>query len=345
MAENYIPFEDLVNALNEMIISIRKSSGTYDALIKDIKDLEKNYNNLTETTDVSSMFMAYKAIQSISIQLRKLITDFKIEAEQYNNISYAFYYNRSDGQTIRYSTDHLDISWLRVSSSGELQINLTKAVNDIAKNGVNTLAKKIFTEHYQSYYNLITGTYNPRKKFNGKVYKRSPLNKGHISEAFEEHLVEHHPAFYQLLNSGFLFKQESNESILAKMAQVQQQDNGNNWHETPTTAWMHIRHSMGTQRGTVAGDVGRFQVKSGSSENPTLRLARLNTLIQGVKTYSLILNTDKPSREVAILLATYMSEKITHTSARLVDAITDQEVKKLLKDFDAKIEQNITINI
>jgi len=52
-------------------------------------------------------------------------------------------------------------------------------------------------------------------------------------------------------------------------------------------------------------------------------LARLSTLVQGVKTYSLILNKDKQSREVATLLATYMSEKITHTSARLVDAITD----------------------
>ena len=168
MAENYISFEELVNALDEMIVSIRNSSGTYDILIKEIKDLEENYGNLTKTTDVNVMFMAYKAIQSISIKLRKLITDFKIEAEQYNNISYAFYYNTSDGQTIRYSTEHLDINWLRVSSSGELQINLTKAVNDIAKDGVNTIVKKFFVDHYQSYYNLITGTYNPRKKFNGK---------------------------------------------------------------------------------------------------------------------------------------------------------------------------------
>ena len=29
-------------------------------------------------------------------------------------------------------------------------------------------------------------------------------------------------------------------------------------HESPDDAWVHIRSSMGTQRGTVAGDVGRF---------------------------------------------------------------------------------------
>jgi hypothetical protein len=62
MAENYISFEELVNALDEMIISIRNSSGTYDILIKEIKDLEDNYSNLTKTTDVNVMFMAYKAI-------------------------------------------------------------------------------------------------------------------------------------------------------------------------------------------------------------------------------------------------------------------------------------------
>ena len=62
MAENYISFEELVNALDEMIVSIRNSSGTYDILIKEIKDLEENYGNLTKTTDVNVMFMAYKAI-------------------------------------------------------------------------------------------------------------------------------------------------------------------------------------------------------------------------------------------------------------------------------------------
>lgn len=291
------------------------------------------------------MFAAYTAIQNISMQLRSLLTQFKIEAEQYNSINYAFYYNNSNGQTMRYSTEHLDISWLRVSSSGELQINLTKAVNDIAKDGINTMVAKLFKEHYESYYNLITGTYNPRKKFNGKTYKRAPLNKGHISEAFEEHLAEHHPNFYQLLNSGALYSNDINNNVLSQLSFIQNHSDANNWHETATQAWLHVRHSMGTQRGTVAGDVGRFQVKSGSSENPKLRLARLSTLIQGIQTYSLILNKNKPSREVAILLANYMSEKISHTSARLIDSITDKEIKQLLENFDSKIKSGITINI
>lgn len=347
MAEQYISFQELVNALNEIIKEIRSSSTEYSSLIKSINDLELNYKNLTASTKVEVMFNAYKKIQNISIEIRKLLQKYNIKAELYDNISYAFYYTNSNGQTIRYSTDKLDLKWLRVSSTGELQINLTKAISDISSSGLNNLISEIFTKHYESYYNLITGTYNERKPYKGKTYKRAPLNKGHISEAFEEHLSQHHPGFYSLLNSGLLFE-KNNESVLSKMAQVQinsQENWENKNHESVTAAWMHVRHSMGSQKGTVAGDVGKYQVKFGTVENPKLRLARLSTLKNGIKLYSLILS-DEDSLKVATLLASYMSERVNKTSERLVDAIIDKEVSTLLENFDTEISQiNIPINI
>lgn len=350
MAENYFDINELISEIDNMIQEIRKSPSSYQSLIKEINNLESTYGKIIKFSDVNIMFGAYKKIQEVSIKLRKLLPKYILEANQYDNISYAFYYTDSDGKTIRYSTDQLKIEWLRVgSTSGELQINLTKAINDIAGSELNTIATTIFKNRYESYYKLITNTYNPRKPYKGKTYKRAPLNKGHISEAFEEHLSQHHPSFYNLLNSGEFFNNSiTDASVLEKMAEVQI-DGTTNWdiggHESVTQAWMHVRHSMGTQRGTVAGDVGKYQVKYGSSENPKLRLARFSTIKQGIDTYSMILNPNKNSKEVATLIAYYMTERISKTSERLLDAITDKEIKKLLENFDNNIKNNITFNI
>lgn len=99
-------------------------------------------------------------------------------------------------------------------------------------------------------------------------------------------------------------------------------------------AWKHIRTSLGTQRGTVAGDVGRYQVKRGTSYTPygkQVRLTTLRNLETGIKRYSAILS-DEPANIVADRIAMYITEPASNMSAKILNNITDEKVRKLLEE-------------
>lgn len=90
----------------------------------------------------------------------------------------------------------------------------------------------------------------------GAKVKGAKLNRGHVAEAYESHLASHHSNSYKLLNS-LNIDSVIDKAIIAKEITELKVD----WwasHESPDGAWSHIRSSMGTQRGTVAGDVGRY---------------------------------------------------------------------------------------
>ena len=127
---------------------------------------------------------------------------------------------------------------------------------------------------------------------------------GHIAEAYEQHISEHHPAEYRVLNN--LAKSGNSLTVLDKMMLNFESDVDavTYWdaHEGITKAWMHIRNSLGTQRGTVAGDVGQMQVKQGKTGAGRIRLARLNTLKEGIGVYCAIVS-DEPVEDVALRIA------------------------------------------
>lgn len=338
MADNIITFmpedlssvlslEELASVLKEIILEIRHNDTAYNNIKQKIQQLENRFNNLSNQSSVQELFSAYQNIQIISLELRKALSNF-ITLDTYDNIAYAFYF-----QGTRYSTEHFSLDAVQKKDDGSLWLNLDSAIKEIKENikGLNRdKVNELFTKHYQSYLSMIQGTY--RGKWGTRV------NEGTVSEAFESHISSHHAMAYQLLNSSEIFN-----STIDKMIEAQLNQEGP-WHEGATEGWRHIRGALGTQKGVVAGDVGRFQVKSTkfTGSYSKIRLTRLSTLKNGIQTYSEIISGE-PVEGVALKLARYLSEPVKALS---VDTL-NQGVKKLDINDDIKnfMKQNKKINI
>lgn len=324
--ESVVTVGELTDILTQMIIEIRALNPSSENLRNKISALSQSVKNgplNKDSSTVSELYDSYEMVQSISMELRALLSKF-INLEVYDSIGYSFYYNGR-----RYVTDTIKPEWLMKGSKGELRLNLEAATQDLKQDygsAIVEAAQDVFQEHYISYLNAISGTYQ------GYI-GRGALNKGHIAEAYEEHIQEHHRSSTQLFDD--IYKGHWTVMDKALMAFENDDINGNYWsqHEDIQTAWMHVRHALGTQRGTVAGDVGRLQVKSGSDANewaPQVRLASLKTLQDGINYYSAILSDENPD-SVARRIAIYMSEPVRNVSAKLLNNITDEEAEKVLE--------------
>lgn len=325
--ESVITVGELTDILTQMIIEIRALNPSSENLRNKISALAQLVENgplNKDSSTISELYDSYKMVQSISMELRSLLSRF-VDLEVYDSIGYSFYYNGK-----RYVTDTIKQEWLIKGSKGELRLNLEVATQDLMKDHNSAIiqaAQDVFQEHYVSYLNAIAGTYQ------GGYIGRGALNKGHIAEAYEEHIQEHHRSSTQLFDDIY----NGHWTVMDKALMAFENDdiNGNYWgqHEDIQTAWMHVRHALGTQRGTVAGDVGRFQVKSGSDANewaPQVRLASLKTLQDGINYYSAILSDENPA-SVARRIAIYMSEPMRNVSAKLLNKITDEKVEEVLE--------------
>lgn len=338
MADNLITFmpedldsvlslEELASVLREIILEVRHNDTAYNNIKEKIQTLENKSKNLSNQSSIQELFDAYQNIQIISLELRKALSNF-ITLDTYDSIAYAFYF-----QGTRYATEHFSLDAVTKKDDGSLWLNLDAAIKEI-KDDIKSLkrekANDLFTQHYQSFLSLIQGTYK------GKWGTR--VNEGIVSEGFESHIASHHTKAYQLLNST----EEFNTSI-DKMIEAQLSQEGP-WHEGPTGGWKHIRGALGTQKGVVAGDVGRFQVKSTKFKGSysKIRLTRLSTLKNGVQIYSEIISGE-PVEAVALKLARYLSEP--------VKAINVNSLNKAVKNLDINndmalfMKQNKKINI
>ena len=345
--DSVLTYELLVSHLITIISNIRSSDTVGKELRNKITQLE-NYvaegknegNEIIATKDNSNLlflFEIYEHIKSISMEIRKLLSDF-ITLDTYDSIGYVFYYNNQ-----RYTTDTIQQEWLIKGSKGSLSIDLEKAVKDLSKTYSDEATNKIqqiFNQHYASYLNAIVGMY--RGDYNGTIgghKKGSRLNRGHIAEAYESHLAEHHSAAYNLLN-GISIESAAQKAIIAQNIK----DFGESYwasHENPEGAWIHIRGALGTQRGTVAGDVGRFQVKQATSSSTNIyssqvRLSSVANLKRGVEDYCAIVNPNLSIDYVARRLATYLSERVGQPSKELQAHIANKEFGGDLSRFELK---------
>lgn len=259
------------------------------------------------------------------MSLRSLLSKY-INLEVYDSIAYAFYFN---GQ--RFSTENLKTDWMFVTSKGELRLSLDKATEELKKDIEGTAKEKIFNifnKHYTSYMNAIIGMY--KGPAIGSKQKGSKLNRGHIAEAYETHISSHHSQAYNLFNAL-----DTPVSVIDKMVYVLELETKGDeyWanHETPDEAWKHIRGAMGTQRGTVAGDVGRFQVKQGANSikniySSQVRLTSLSTLRNGINAYNDILNPNIAPSIVARKIAMYLSEPVAKNERNIQAYIANKEL-------------------
>lgn len=325
--DSVISIEDLTDVLNKIIIKIR-SQGKSNQIISDIEELQELVDKgINANTSVSTLFSIYKMIQTISLKLRKELNEY-INLEVYDSIEYVFYYNNE-----RFMTDQLKLDWMFVNNKGELRLSLEKAISDLkltleesGKQKIN----KIFSNHYQEYLKAISGMYKG-------ILGKGRLNKGHVAEAYEIHISQHHTRAYQLLNNVV-----ENSSILDQMINILDlETKGSDYwanHESEDEAWRHIRNALGTQRGTVAGDVGKFQVKQGTfsknnSYSSVVRLTSLTNLTTGISVYNRLLNPKIPSQIVAREIAMYLSESVKKTDQNIQAYIANKEFGKQINEL------------
>ena len=331
----------LIKILTEIIIQIRTNDNVGYELKKNIKELEKLAKNESfkkEDDNLYSLFKIYEQIKKTSMSIRKLLSPY-INLNTYDSIGYVFYYNNK-----RYVAEEIKVEWLLKGSKGELRLNLDAAVKDLEKqyeDEAEAKIRNIFNQHYKSYFNAISGMY----KAHGGILGHGKLNRGHIAEAYESHLSGHHSKAYNILNNFNL------DSVMGKMVAAQELSNLKEeyWsiHESPNEAWVHVRGALGRQRGTVAGDVGRYQVKSGFSSNihytSEVRLSSIANLRRGVEDYCDILNNNLPPKQVAQRLAVYLSERVSQPSKELQAYIANKEFGGDLTKFSTK--KTITLHL
>lgn len=336
-----LTIDELAGYLESIITEIRNNDNVTSELYAKLKELEKcdlQIDTADEQGTLQRIFKTYHTIQEVSLALRKQLSRF-MEVGDYDGINYALYYNGK-----RLAFNKLDMSWLRVSSKGVLELQLNKITEFSEENAKKAYVDKVrdlFNNHYSVFYNAISGTYK------GVLGRGGALNVGHIAEAYEAHIEEHHPREYKVLNNiskraGSISSLES--SMLTFEAETEPVKY---WdvHEGITNAWMHIRNSLGTQRGTVAGDVLGMQVKQGKTDAPKLRLARMNTLKQGLSNYCAILDPNTPARDVAVKIAKYISEPIAKLSSKIVDNVASDELTDIFKTINnMTVKGNIRLN-
>lgn len=341
--DTVVPYEVMVKDIADIINEIRSNKSKFGNVlyskVKELKRIEKDVN-LHQSSEKSYYFQLYKQIQSISMDLRKLLKEFFKNVEIYDSIGYVFYYNGT-----RYTVEEIKLDWLSMGSNkgrNSLLIDLDKAVSDIKENITTNLQNsisKMIENHLQNYSNAITGMY---KRITGQETS-SKINRGRISEAFESHLASHHSNSYNLLNKVTTSEYSSMEKILVTH-DFSKEFNETYWaeHESPTAAWKHIRGAQGTQRGTVAGDVGRMQVKAGhkyQGYTTRVRLSSVNNLEQGIKLYSDIFNPDINPAELAKKLARYLTEPVKIASQTLMAKIANSQGWDLtIKDLEKPIK-------
>jgi len=330
----YLPKEDMIAIVEEQIKDIRKNEPKYAELKNDVNELK----SLTQIQgSVETLFNAYEKVKKVSMHLRKIFSQAGINLDKYNSIEYSLYY---EGQ--RYATAELKPEWLEVSEDGkQLKINMQKSTADIAqdyKNRIDSEVSRLIKQHYENYYTALTNM----SLHEGGVMTKKGFNRGHVSEAYEEHMQEHHENMIRALGST---EYVAKDAVIVKHFQKEAEDDATKWymHESDgaNMMWQHLRHALGNQAGTVAGDVGGVQVKSiiqyggKFKDYHSLSLTNLSTLENGINNYSAIFS-DEDTRSVATKVVDYMTESITRLdrtsqsgAKKIVEAMTEDVYRKI----------------
>lgn len=343
----YINRETLTSYLSELIIDIRNSdSSQYSILKQKIIELEQ-FNDIKVSSKISQLKDAYDKIKEVSVEIRKLLSVVFPQIESYDNINYAIYYKGK-----RYYASKLDTNWIRKSSkTGNLSLQVSQMAKELQEYydaiGLSKL-QEAFERHLMVYQNAIRGTYH------GIIGRGGALNEGHITEAFEAHIQEHHSAAYQLFNTTSLLSL-ADKSIAAAVdfdETAKELDLTDWWqHENITEAWIHIRNSFGIQKGTAAGDTRDAQVKAikkaleGKKQDTKIRLERFGVIRDGVSIYCAILDKSQSSEKVAALIVKYIEEPIRDTSARVISEVANKDVQDLFIQGNLKNEYYKEMNL
>ncbi len=334
MSASTFSLGDLIQVLTTAIRDIRAdNSQLYQSLQDNINQLEQIHLKRSYKTrgkgisrndqdTVLNVFQAYEQVIQVSLQLRKLLSQMGVALSRYNELDYALYYK---DERIYASTQDIynAISYggIRVTGQG-LQISVQKIAEQLKEDLKNDARRKLFTafsEHYASFKQYASGMYLQQNKSEFGVSPAN-INLGHVAEAHERHLQEHHKDLFELSTKKDFIP---NKLIAKRIDDLRNSSTLTEWHkdnkdkkENAADVWKHIRDSLGYQRGTVAGDVNATQVKEQKEEgSTTLKLTSIKNLREGIKVYSAILakEEDIPAQRVATAIALYMSDILDKT--------------------------------
>ena len=334
-----INIDTLAESLVGIIDSIRAGDTKYPTLTKKIQELEK-YLDINPKSDLKILQEAYEKIKETSLEIRALLSEIFPQIEKYEDIEYSIYFKGK-----RYSTNHLKSEWLQKKGSGNLMLSVSAMAKEMQElyniYGVDK-AQSIFENHLQKFQNAIVGTYR------GVINNRGAINMGHVTEGFEEHLAQHHTIAYNLYNQIDVFS-NFDKSIIAAVDELNRETQNipdQDWdgaHESIDEAWVHMRHALGVQKGTVAGDVYNRQVKAiqkaaeGKQQEGRIRLERFNVLKTGVRTYCAILDPTVSSIDCAKQIIKYIEEPVRQISSRMINEIAEETVKDFLLEEQDRI--------
>ena len=345
---SFINRESLTTYLSGLILDIRNSDSTkYSILKQKINQLSKyNNDNISKSSTIEELKDAYDTVKIISIEIRKLLSEVFPQIEAYDNINYAIYYKGK-----RYYADQLKTKWLRKSGTrGDLQLQISQMAKELQEFydsiGLSKL-QEAFELHLMSYQSVIKGTYR------GVIGRGGALNEGHITEAFESHIAEHHTAAYQLFNSMSILSSVDKVVAASEFEKAAKTVPSGNWtsHEDITEAWIHIRNSFGVQKGTAAGDVRDAQVKAikkaeqGKQQDSKIRLERFNVIKTGISTYCAILDKGVPANEVAESVIKYIEEPLRNISSKVISNATNEDAQNMLIKSQEIITQLKPLNV
>lgn len=333
--KQYINRNELLDIFKQQILDIRKNETKYT-------ELKEKVDSLVSLRDISinsspiTFLKTYKKVIEISLELRKILSVNLPFLEQYGKIDYALYWEGN-----RFATQELDKEWVTVEEvkdkksgkviGAELKLDMIKAHEDIEKEYEETGKKSMSSaigDHFRKYWTALTGMSGLHylKSDDDIDVRKFGFNRGHAAEAYEEHLHQHHADAIKFFDSQNTINEKVIETFLThaeKDAKVWFQHENSNKTIGATEMWMHIRHSLGTQAGTVAGDVGSTQVKYSMNYGKAakekgwnkIHLTSLKTLQNGIKNYNAIFS-DMDAALVAKNMVDYMTENMINTSSR-----------------------------
>lgn len=322
-----VPLSELTQYCTQIVKDIRAGS----AVSKEYKDLNSKIDTLTTQyeklvnanrstwgrTGKRKRLFVYNDIISVVMDIRKQLTAYIPQLQQYDTINYTFWHNGK-----RYVVDSLQPKWINKSSS-KLVVSWTRVANDIEKmqrQGYSLALREAVEDHRNMFQQFLVN--------DGLDLSKAGVG-GYIAEAYEEHLFQHHNDIWNLINTQTedqlktMLHYDANGALQVQSIIQHHINTLSTYSEDAKTAWAHYHNAHGTLWGTVGGDVFNRQVKD---ENT--KLASLQQLQSQLQLFSRLLDNqispDILGRELAIRL----SEKLPSTE-ELAEQIVKEQLRQL----------------
>lgn len=294
---------EMAETIKQGILNLKQEGTELNILIKELQNKMILYG---QTTNRQFKFLndlgyyTFKDNDSVErfkiYELCMKICDLLLQRE--TSINYTIYYTDSEGKTYRQANKHFAEN--EIGGSSKL---VRPNIGPVKEQLMADKNKTDLTEHYNKFIDILNGK-TPNR------YPNKSITKGHISEAFERHVVK------LLKITDDISKPENPPISIGE-------------------AWFLVRQSKGITPWYVSGDVGATQVKDITAGTP--RLSR-NSTLRDIASYLIYLYNiddnilDEVSKNAISIFKDETKEDF-ETIAKYVEKDAIEEVKKYFEDM------------